>query len=492
MWGENNLTHSFGEDPSAPAFTNAASPMYHMRGFYMWPGPYNGNPRTPNIPFVEDWGCPKIDDHGSGTLGQAKFAGTVTLHADTSPQNPADDISQPRTTWYISPDITINAATSPSQYDEVFMNDRWAAITEGNPLPGQQHDVLVGDRYANSYVDSRRQAGGGVAQGQGFGPYRLAPGDSVHIVFAEGVSGISWEKGREVGSNWLQYKNHTGTPALVMPGGATTVDQNAYKKAWFYTGVDSILKTYRNAQNTWAHIEAGTNPPQPPDAPSSFTVLSGGDRIQLAWAGNAASNPHFGGYVIYRAKGKVLDWDVSYERIYETSSAITSYDDTSATRGFDYYYYIQSKDDGTQIPGTILYSSQTLTVTSAPALLGRPAGTALQAVRVVPNPYDIRARAFQFGATSQYDRIAFYGLPPGCLVKIYTESGELIYQKVHTRPVGDEVWDSKTSSGQIIVSGVYILYVEVTQDTYDTWDRKDGRLLYRKGESVFRKFVVIR
>jgi hypothetical protein len=102
-------------------------------------------------------------------------------------------------------------------------------------------------------------------------------------------------------------------------------------------------------------------------------------------------------------------------------------------------------------------------------------GSGLDLVRVVPNPYDIRARYFQFGDQSQYDRIAFYGLPPICKLKIFTERGDLIWQKDHTRGTGDELWDSKTSSGQIVASGVYILYVEST-------DRG----------SVFRKFAIIR
>jgi hypothetical protein len=99
----------------------------------------------------------------------------------------------------------------------------------------------------------------------------------------------------------------------------------------------------------------------------------------------------------------------------------------------------------------------------------------LDSVRVVPNPYDIRSRLFQFGTKSQYDRIAFYGLPPTCKLMIFTESGERIWQKDHTTSTGDELWDSTTSSGQIVASGIYILYVEAP----------DGR-------SVIRKFVVIR
>jgi len=118
----------------------------------------------------------------------------------------------------------------------------------------------------------------------------------------------------------------------------------------------------------------------------------------------------------------------------------------------------------------VLYNSD-----SYVCLYGISGGTWLDLVRVVPNPYDIRARMFQFGEDFQYDRIASYGLPPVCDLKVYTEWGDLIWSKKHTDGSGDELWDSMTSSRQIVVSGIYILYVETPE-----------------GESVFRKFVIIR
>ncbi|MBN1155313.1 hypothetical protein JXB12_10390 [candidate division KSB1 bacterium] len=469
LWGESTLNHGFGQNPNASAFTDQNSPLYQMRGFYSYYGPYDKSPRPP---YDADWGCPKLDDPGAGTLGSAKFAGCVTLHADKGPGNEADDATQPHTTWHLSPDITIMSNTSPSQYDEIFMNDRWAAMTEGHPP--QQHDEMVGDNYPNNYKDSRRNAGGGVGMGQGFGPYTIAAGESIRIVFAEGVSGISWEKGREIGSNWLKWFNTGSGPSLKLPDGSTTTDYNEYKRAWVVdTGRDSILATYRLAKE---NFDSDYTLPQPPPPPEEFSVNGGGDRIQLTWASNATTHPHFGGYVIYRSEGNILDWQTVYQKIYETDDAnLTSFSDTTAKRGFDYFYYIQTKDDGTQVPGTTLYSSMFWTVTSIGALLGRPAGSALAEVRVVPNPYDIRSRMLQFGDQSQYDRIAFYGLPPLCKLKIFTERGDLIWEKDHTTTTGDEIWDSMTSSGQIITSGIYILYVETPE-----------------GESVTRKFVVIR
>jgi hypothetical protein len=165
------------------------------------------------------------------------------------------------------------------------------------------------------------------------------------------------------------------------------------------------------------------------------------------------------------------------------------FNDVTATRGFDYYYYIQTKAQDTAEPGRMLYSSMFWTLTSVPANLLRPAGTSLREVRVVPNPYDIRARMFQFGDKSQYDRLAFYGIPGICKLRIFTERGDLIWEKYHDNGSGDELWDSRTSSGQIVVSGIYILLVEVMENITN---EESGELVFRKGETVYRKFVIIR
>ena len=396
------------------------------------------------------------------------------------------------------------------------MKQRYDIMSEAH-LP-QAHDESVGEQYVADWRSAHpdRDGGGGSAQSQGFGPYTLAPGDSIHIVFAEGVSGMSWEKCREVGSVWYQYYSGKSTPALNFPAGynGSGTAYTDYARAWVESGKDSIKQTIHSAIRNY---KSGYTLPQPPPAPNSFTVTSGGDRIRLEWANNAESDPHFGGYVVWRAEGSVKDYRTFYTKVFETSSKINSWDDISAVRGFNYYYSIQSKDDGTQNdlkPGTPLYSSMFLTLTTIPAYLLRPAGNLLGEVRVVPNPYDIRARAWQFGDKFQYDRITFYGIPPSCRLKIFTENGTLIWQTLHTNGSGDEIWDSKTSSGQVVVSGIYILHVEVTEDVYakenkvaayDIYDENlkkvysqgetmfhQGDKIFSAGQSTFRKFVVIR
>ena len=171
---------------------------------------------------------------------------------------------------------------------------------------------------------------------------------------------------------------------------------------------------------------------------------------------------NFGDMVTYNGTNYVRWVDVESD---------SSRPDTS----FAYWKPVSSKGEWIAGSGYNDYDLVTYSGTSYVCRYAISSGKGLDLVRVVPNPYDIRGRFMQFGDRFQYDRIAFYGLPPICKLKIFTERGDLVWELEHTKGTGSELWDSLTSSGQIIASGIYILYVEVP----------DGR-------SVIRKFVVIR
>jgi hypothetical protein len=513
-WGRTTVHHNLGDDKNAAEFTNPLSPLYHLRAFYSW---YAPNAERSTVTYAEDWGCPNhVDD---GIMASAKYGGIVTLHADKSTTDQSDDIDQPSTTWYVGSDVAPFQAANGGQYDEIAMSGRYAMMSEGRPT--RQNDEEVGDQYPNNWTKPGRIDPGGTSQNIAYGPYTIAPGESIHIVFAEGVSGLSREKNREVSSNWIQAKSGA-SPTLVFPDGSTTTDntqRDLYKRRWVETCKDSIIQTYQRAVKNY---QSNYQIPKPPPPPSSFTVTSGGDRIMLTWSRDAETTPHFDGYVIYRAEGNVLGPKTVYEKIFECnkSNAVGNFDDVTAVRGLNYYYYIQSKDDGSQNDieiGKPLYSSLFWTITNLPATLQRPAGNFLGEIRVVPNPYDVRSKQFQFGnrRLDDHDQIAFYGLPPKCKLKIFTERGDLVWEKSHTKGTGDELWNSETMSAQILVSGVYILYVEVIEDTYALNDIRapqdiygddlkqplarsgdivfrQGELMFHKGDSKFRKFVIIR
>lgn len=445
-WGRNSVNQVIGTDPSVPGYDS-------LRAQYSWYG------RVSSYPF-DDFGAPFYTTDGH--LGAVQYVGTTTLHADKSATEKTDDLTQPRTTKYVGSD---SGPQTNDQYNPLQMTRKYETMSAGHAVP--THADAVGDGFANQWGSDA----GGFAQGQGFGPYTLNPGDSIHIVFAEAVDGISRQKSYEVGANWLKWYANNDQGPFTLPNGTTTTDGKAYKNAWVKSGEDSLKRTFRRVRQTYKN---NLIVPAPPPPPNLFEVNSGGNRIQLKWGSNAASSPNFDGYEVYRAIGKP---DTFYTKVFEcnASNAVHAWDDTSALRSQSYYYYIVSKDNGstnTIQPGNPLRSSKFFTMTNKPAYLQRPPKPDLENIRIVPNPFNIRLRSF---GRLYPDRLAFYGLPAVCTIKIFTERGDLIKTIHHTNTTADETWDSVTDSRQIVTSGVYIAVFESPD-----------------GKRAIQKFVVIR
>ena len=437
-WGRNAVLDVIGADPYVPGYDS-------VRAHFGWYGKHSQSP-------YDDVGLPSYWLSGDVHLTASQYAGGVTLHADKSPADKSDDLTQPATTAWMGADDAADAPQAVNQYDVTLMQRKYTVMTSGHPAQTQAQ--ALGTAFADQFGTNP----GGYSQTAGYGPYTLAFGDSIRIVIAEGIAGLSREKCYEVGKNWS-----ANTGPFILPNGSAAVDRFDYKDKWVLTGIDSVKQMFRRARQNYQNSYVI---PQAPPPPGSFSVQSGGDRVRLTWTDDARSWPGFAGYEVYRAFGRS---DTFYTKIY--SGGDVTFDDTSARRGFDYYYYVVSKDDGSNTGGIPLVSSKYYTMTNKPAQLRRPASTDPSAIRVVPNPYD--SRAAQFGAYTP-DRIAFFGLPGVCTIKIYTERGDLVKTLYHTNGSGDELWDQTTTYRQVIVSGLYIAVFESDKGT------------------VVRKFIVIR
>ena len=397
---------------------------------------------------------------GTGRFMAPQFIGVVTLYADKSPTDHIDDPQQPTTTTYQQSD---DPPTRPNdQFDPARMSLEWTWITRGHRLP--RHDELVG----TGFPDQLEGTPGGFSNMNGYGPYTLAPEDSVRIVVAEGVNGLDRESCIDLGKQWFDE-----TSPYPLPNGSTTTDRTQFKNAWIMTGQDSLFKTFGLARR---NFENDFQIPQPPPPPDFVEINSGGDRINVKWSSNAESSPGFAGYRVFRAVAKP---DTFYTELFACGQGtgnpqiVNEFNDTSATRGFSYYYYVVSFDDGSNSNGQVLQSSLFWTRTQEPAFLRRPPGEAISDFRVVPNPYYIRARNFQF--PGEPDKITFLNIPGQCTIKIFTERGDLIRSIEHTNGSGDESWNSTTEFGQTVVSGIYIAVVQ-TPD----------------GQRGIQKFMIIR
>ncbi|HAP35709.1 MAG TPA: hypothetical protein DCQ28_07110 [Bacteroidetes bacterium] len=92
--------------------------------------------------------------------------------------------------------------------------------------------------------------------------------------------------------------------------------------------------------------------------------------------------------------------------------------------------------------------------------------TALDKIKVVPNPYiavnDIEPTNRLPGTTRGSRRIYFEHLPVQCVIRIYTLSGELVKELNHSSGIenGREYWDLLNRDNIGVAYGVYIAHVE--------------------------------
>jgi hypothetical protein len=266
------------------------------------------------------------------------------------------------------------------------------------------------------------------------------------------------------------------------------------------TGKDSLFNNgmaFQRAFNVNYDVDPSPNPP------SRFEVRSLPDRIDLSWTYEypefEPSSSELAGFKIYRAFGGTQyeltaegtatgDWQV----IDSVGPGESSYADTAGiTRGYDYYYCL------TTVSPSGKESGKWLTMTQEPfsaRLLDYPEYTvttagdtlpSLDSVVVVPNPLNIRATASSGGKFGEDEnKITFRKLPGECIIRIFTESGELIQTIEHTDGSGTAFWQVMGSGGYYMTtvnnqrpaSGIYIAHIQVPET----------------GEWVTRKFVIVR
>ncbi len=525
-YGRNTINDCIGQDA-----THTVSAPNDFRAMYSYFGP---DSHASGV--LDHIGCPDYSD--GHILGGADFTGEMVLHADKSTTDPTDDPNQPTTTAFLASDNPLSTPTNTSQFNSTSMTQQYQQMMiVGHDLQTQAEQLGEdANGWPTTFADTWGGSGslgasrGGYQGNQSFGPYTIPPGDSIRIVICEAIAGMSHEASAQVAKNWYNWYNKIGTtPPLPLPSkgpswtpsgqnwthptwtiGGTTTDGDVYKNAWVFTGRDSLMQTFQRAR---ANYNGGFNIAEPPPPPDKFVVSSGGDRIRLQWSTSAESSPHFNGYRIYRATtktdtifaeitgGELEKATLSTTAPVDPATGLRTLDDLTPVRGFNYFYYIQTKDDGSTNnvePGVPLVSSEFYTMTNVAASLRRPFGGAagsqnqysLSAIRIVPNPYNISAKGIQYGTDILVaDQLSFFNLPPICTIRIFNDVGQLIQTINHTNGSGDESWNAQSSSGQVVASGLYIAYFEVTQDYKDPQTQK---LLYTKGESTYKKFIIIR
>jgi len=446
-WGINTMVDTRGDG------VEVDPPNEQFRAQFAWHGYHPGK----EVPYdniggpvwaINSNARPYLDKGDTvGRLAAWQFVGAITLHADKSSTDHSDDPNQPSTTRWEDSDRTEFLAGN-NAFNVNRMQGEYNLLSAGHKSPRHAKSVQPDGNYAAQTAAPNGTGTGGTSAFNAYGPYTIAHGDSIVIVWAEAAAGMGYEAGLEVGK---KYK--AGTISALQK------NQEVMK------GKDSLMATFKRISDAYAANWATV--PSPPLPPKVLDINSGGDRVILSWSLYDGENP--AGYEIWRASSNV---DSTYHLVASLPAGTTTYNDVSLSRGFDYYYYVTCVGaDGSK-------SSRYYSQSYDPARLKRMAGTSMDQIRIVPNPYNSASTPDQvrFPGGAAGDRIAFYDIPGECTIKIYTEMGELIKTIEHNDGSGDEFWNQVTSSGQIVVSGIYIAIVTDT----------------KTGEKRTLKFVIIR
>ena len=476
-WGMNTMIDARGDGPDNPT-TYGDPANENFRAQFAWHGYFPSKVINYDNIGGPIWRvfAPYVAAYDTvGRLGAPHFVGMVTLHADKSANDDSDDPAQPSTTGWYGSDLPETGPNS-DPYNVAEMQKRYSWMDYGHMTPRHAWEVEPSGDFATQtgppHIDigaPRSGLPGGFSIGNGYGPYTLGPGESVRIVMAEAVNGLSTEKSIEYGVAFKRGNINAET-----------------KNRHVMTGKDSLFKTFNLATQ---NFESGFNIDQPPKPPKLFQVNGGGDRISLSW--ETYDDVNLKGFNIYRMRGEYNNPLVTPELIYEAGKDEREWDDLTPVRGVAYYYYIEC------VGLNGLNSSRYYTQTYDPTFLKRPQGApdskSMDVIRVVPNPYIISATpgrlTFPGTGTRETDKLAFFNLPGQCRIKIFTETGELVTEIEHTDGSGDAYWYATTSSNQVVVSGIYLAHIEVTEDIVD---QSTGEKIYSKGQSKILKFVIIR
>jgi hypothetical protein len=416
---------------------------------------------------TDDTGDP---DRNTGFLHSVQIPGYALLYADKSVTEKFDDPNQP----YSLPHATI-------------VQDLWGRRDVGLKL------TYRGDDARGRFPLDAITEGFSTVPQKGpmrfitVGPYELTKNkaqnryDSLTFIYAVGVGGLERKTADSIGQLWF---NNQIT--------------DTEKKDWVLKGRDSLWEKIDRAYWAWDRLNRGLSIPSPPPPPD-VEVTSGPNQITVSWSYPDASyylDPETGvddwyAWRVYRKQGALLvrdpldqnsgaDWILVYET---TQKSELSYIDKNVTRGVDYYYAVTAIDNGSQnltglFPGQKLESSRYATRSQLPAVAFKPGLNESGKVRVVPNPATSAAGKGLVSGTP--DKISFFNLPVKCMLRIFTETGDLVTTIEHYG-TADHEWNQRTDQNQYVSSGIYILAVTDAETI-------DGNPL----ENQFVKFIIVR
>jgi hypothetical protein len=150
--------------------------------------------------------------------------------------------------------------------------------------------------------------------------------------------------------------------------------------------------------------------------------------------------------------------------------------DCNAFNGFNYYYLVTTFDRDYQVtskrqglnkfdrcqPAEGIALADSCQAELFPIKIEVDPQNTLSSIYAVPNPYRTGGSRL---TTSNYhnfpdDKVSFVNVPTNCKIKIFTVSGDLVWEHEHTDGTGNIEWSVTNRGGEDVASGVYIYKIE--------------------------------
>lgn|GEM_PF-2230592 len=436
-----------------------------LRTYYAWDGDANDIPG--NDQFDPRGGPLETGqaDIPTGEFLAPEVNGYTFFYISDGPENPGtatDDPNQPATFRYRQYKNMLSPVGGKGTMQEAW---NWMTGADGNPA---YESDFTSDPYQE--VPTAQPHYDPVF---GIGPYTtLNPNDSIKVVIAFGTGSIPEARAIELGVKAKQY---------VETNGAQGIHPDSARKEIFEGGRDSLFARFARAKALYeSNYTLATFPPDPPN---NVLITPGPKQATISWDPVDGA----GTYRLYRAQGGISNAHL-FEMLEETTG--TSYTDDGLTRGANYYYYVTSVDDNTGMESPDFYSMINKEV--VPYRPPEQQASWTEAVRVVPNPYNINGNTYlgsAYPSGSGYNfsggfrdqsTLMFVNLPEQCEIKIYNSVGDLIRTLDHNDGSGDQRWwPMLTDNNTWPASGVYFYTIEATSGDLE-------------GQVAMGKFVIIR
>lgn len=328
-----------------------------------------------------------------------------------------------------------------------------------------------------------------------YGPYTLAPGDSLRFIVAE-IAGV------------MDYNDViAGDPNHHFPDSTiAAIERNA-------ANARNAVSWGLGATENGIPLAAAVPPPPPGPHTDAVNASFGTQQaaIGVTWDKTAETTQlsdgggntfyhglsDLDGYRIYRSTDfqyasetqppvfRGAAWhllaDIPKARFadyWDAELGKYRYVDSNVTFGFKYGYYVSSY----RLTPSSWTSPNGQVVTTLPAMesgsanrtfptSAAPGPVASFDIFVVPNPYVYNDARRSFGITDPY-RIEFRNLPERCTIRIYTIMGDLVRVLEHQPDArgdvfGSEAWDQKSTSGLLVAPGLYLYNIQSTTPGLD-------------------------